>query len=91
VLGLLTFLAIIAAIIYTAINLYYHASDPEVKMLTLCTLISFVTYFVHGGLNNFLDTDKASVPFWAFSAFLVAMDIKNKRSQNSSVANSNDI
>jgi putative inorganic carbon (HCO3(-)) transporter len=26
-------------------------------------------------MNNFLDTDKASVPFWGFTAMLVAMDL----------------
>jgi O-antigen ligase len=81
VLGLLTFLAIAIAIIYTAVKLYYQLNDAETKMLVLCTLIGFVTYFIHGALNNFLDTDKASVPFWAFAAFLVAVDAKNKLQQ----------
>jgi hypothetical protein len=35
-----------------------------------------ITYFVHGALNNFLDTDKASVPFWGFAAFIIAADLK---------------
>jgi hypothetical protein len=26
-------------------------------------------------LNDFLDTDKASVPFWGFTALLVAIDV----------------
>ncbi|MDP4826629.1 MAG: hypothetical protein NWR73_03015 [Flavobacteriales bacterium] len=26
-------------------------------------------------LNNYLDTDKASMPFWSFIAALVAIDI----------------
>jgi hypothetical protein len=56
-------------------------NDAETKTLVLCTLIGFVTYFIHGALNNFLDTDKASVPFWAFAAFLVAVDAKNKQHQ----------
>jgi O-antigen ligase len=81
VLGLLTFLAIAVVILYTAVKLYYQVNDAETKMLVLCTLIGFVTYFIHGALNNFLDTDKASVPFWAFAAFLVAVDAKNKQQQ----------
>jgi hypothetical protein len=36
------------------------------------------TYFVHGFLNNFLDTDKASVPFWGFLAMLVCIDVYHK-------------
>jgi hypothetical protein len=72
---MLTFLAIVIAILITAIKLYYKLTEPEPKMLVLCTLLGFITYIVHGGLNNFLDTDKASVPFWAFASFIVALDV----------------
>jgi len=37
-----------------------------------------VTYFIHGVLNNYLDTDKASIPFWGFIAVLVAMDLNGR-------------
>jgi len=26
-------------------------------------------------MNNFLDTDKASVPFWSFAAIIVVLDV----------------
>jgi len=29
-------------------------------------------------MNNFLDTDKASAPFWGFIAVLVVLDIYGK-------------
>jgi len=35
-----------------------------------------VTYYLHGALNNFLDLDKASVPFWAFTTMIVLFDLK---------------
>ena len=38
-------------------------------------MLGLVTYFSHGFLNNFLDTDKLSVPVWGFIAILVALDI----------------
>jgi hypothetical protein len=38
-------------------------------------LLGLVTYFTHGFLNNFLDTDKLSVPVWGFIAILVALDV----------------
>jgi hypothetical protein len=34
---------------------------------------------VHGFLNNFLDTDKLSVPFWGFTAMIVAIDLHSRR------------
>jgi hypothetical protein len=38
-------------------------------------MLGLVTYFTHGVLNNYLDTDKASVPVWGFIAIIVAIDI----------------
>ena len=37
--------------------------------------LSLITYMAHGFLNNFLDTDKLSVPFWGFIAIIVALDV----------------
>jgi hypothetical protein len=62
------------------------AGNREIKMLSLSVLLGLITYFIHGTLNNFLDTDKASVPFWGFIAILVALDIyyvrKDKPEEN---------
>ncbi len=38
------------------------------------SLLGLITYFAHGFLNNFLDTDKLSVPFWGFIAIIVALE-----------------
>jgi hypothetical protein len=43
--------------------------------LVLGATLGLLTYMVHGFLNNFLDTDKAAVPFWGFAAFLVVVDL----------------
>ena len=75
ILGVLTFVGIIICTLSTGFRLYYSLKDYETKRLVLVILLGFVTYIVHGGLNNFLDTDKASVPFWGFIAMLVAIDI----------------
>jgi hypothetical protein len=37
--------------------------------------LGLVTYLIHGILNNFLDTDKASAPFWGFIAAIVAIEV----------------
>jgi hypothetical protein len=60
---------------YVINNSYF---DNETKKIVLVTLLGFITYIVHGGLNDFLDTDKASVPFWGFIAMLVAIDLYHK-------------
>jgi putative inorganic carbon (HCO3(-)) transporter len=78
VLGTLTFIAIIICTLFTGFRLYYTIKDNETKNLVLVTLLGFITYIIHGALNNFLDTDKASVPFWGFIAMLVAIDAFHK-------------
>ena len=78
VLGLLTFLFLIGTVIYTAVHTYMRLTDKRLKSFVLAALISLVTYYVHGFLNNFLDTDKLSVPFWGFTAMIVAIDIYSR-------------
>jgi O-antigen ligase len=83
VLGLLTFLAIVVAIFYTGISLYYQMEKGTTRALVLSLILGLTTYFVHGFLNNFLDTDKASVPVWGFAAALVAIQLYHNRKTNS--------
>ncbi len=84
--GTLTFLLIVILVAKTAINLYFRTTEKQWKLMILVTFLGLITYFVHGFLNNFLDTDKAAVPFWGFIAMLAAMDLyfipKKQISQN---------
>jgi putative inorganic carbon (hco3(-)) transporter len=75
VLGLLTFLILIGVVIYTGVKTYTRVIDNRLKQITLVALLGLITYYIHGFLNNFLDTDKLSVPFWGFTAMIVAIDI----------------
>lgn len=45
------------------------------RVLARGLLLGLITYWVHGVLNYFLDTEKASVPYWGFIAALVALQI----------------
>jgi hypothetical protein len=36
-------------------------------------IIALSTYFIHGFLNNYLDTDKAAVPIWSMCAMFIAL------------------
>lgn len=79
--GMLTVILIIVVLIYRSTILYSTSTDEKVKTLTLGILLGLVTYFVHGTLNNFLDTDKLAVPYWAFIAMLVALDVYHNGSE----------
>lgn len=73
--GVLTFLAIAIATFITAIKVFKKSRSKEVKVYALTAVASLVTYYVHGTLNNFLDTDKLAVPFWGTIALVVALDV----------------
>jgi putative inorganic carbon (HCO3(-)) transporter len=73
--GLVFMIALVGSVILTAMRVYRNAGNREVKMLSLAVMLSLLTYFFHGTMNNFLDTDKASVPVWGMIAILVALDI----------------
>ncbi len=73
--GMLLFIALSLAVLATGVKLYKKASTREMRLIALGITLGFITYFAHGLLNNFLDTDKASVPFWGMMAILVAMDV----------------
>jgi len=72
--GMLTFIAIVIAVLYTGIKNFYKIRDKELRLLSLGATLGLVTYITHGFLNNFLNTDKASVLFWGLIALIVAID-----------------
>lgn len=80
--GALIVFALVLAVMFLGYRLVYTVKDKSIKVLTITLLMGMSTYFVHGFLNNFLDTDKASVPFWGFLAMLVCIDVYYKDSQN---------
>lgn len=81
-LGMIAMLLIVAAIFYKSITLYYKWPDDDTKtrVFLLAMIMSLVTYFVHGILNNYLDTDKAAVPIWTFCAIFIVLEaqLENK-------------
>ncbi len=85
--GMLAMLLIVASIFYKGITLYnrWPKEDREMRVLLLSMILSLTTYFVHGVLNNFLDTDKAAVPIWAMCAMFIAMEIKLNKDEGKRV------
>ena len=76
-LGGLFFLSLLLVTFHLGFKLQRTISNPDDRILALGIFLGLVTYFVHGVLNNYLDTDKASAPFWGFLAMLVVLDIRN--------------
>lgn len=72
--GVILVVALFLTTFATGVRVYRTAKDPVVGRMALAFTLSLLTYYVHGVFNNFLDTDKLSVPFWAFTAAVVALD-----------------
>lgn len=75
VVGLLSVLGILGTVIWTMIRIWRKSGNREIRTLALIFFLGLITYYTHGILNNFLDTDKASVPFWGFIAVIVSLDL----------------
>lgn len=71
--GLLLVISMIIAALYTGNKVYQTTKNLDHKKLSMWITLALVTYWAHGFLNNFLELDKASVPYWAMMAMLVAM------------------
>jgi len=76
--GTISFILISILSLVTGFKVYYKLTDPRLKQLVLFLLLGYITYLVHGTLNNFLDTDKASALFWGFTAVFVSLDLSLK-------------
>ncbi len=74
-LGMLSFVTMSIIIFITAVKNYRKANSYSLKVITASTIAGLTTYLIHGFMNNFLDTDKAAVPFWGFAAIIVAVDV----------------
>lgn len=85
IIGSLSFIAIIIVVLTIGIRAYSATDDKRLKTLLMSAFLGLITYYAHSVLNNFLDTDKASVPFWGFTAVIVAIDIYIKRQKNTRI------
>ncbi len=82
VFGLLSVLLIIGTTIYTGLRVHFLAKRRSIRIFSLAVLVGLFSYYLHGLLNNFLDTDKLSALFWGYTAMLVAMDVYHRDSAN---------
>ena len=75
ILGLVTFLGLIISVIVVSIRTYQRLDERWVRGILRLAFLGLITYYLHGFLNNFLDMDKASAPFWGFTAMIASLSI----------------
>jgi O-antigen ligase len=88
--GMLTFIFLIIVVLYTALNTYARLPSGFHKGIIISAFLGLVTYYAHGFMNNFLDTDKAAVPFWAFTAMIVLIDLQSRGKEKTEQKNPNN-
>lgn len=75
IMGIMNVILVIVTTFYTASRIIFSKANKYYRYLAMMIVLSLITYWFHGFLNNFLDTDKAALPYWGFIAMLVAIDI----------------
>jgi putative inorganic carbon (hco3(-)) transporter len=75
-LGMVFMLGFIFVVCVAAVRVYKSNLPKESRMIGLTAFMGLITYYLHGILNNFLDTDKASALFWGFSVIILILDNK---------------
>lgn len=81
--GVIGLLIVVVLLFYTfnfGYRLFKEIKDRDTRILGTGVFLGLVTYFIHGFLNNFLDTDKLSLPFWSFLSIMVCIDLFHKNS-----------
>jgi putative inorganic carbon (hco3(-)) transporter len=75
-LGMLFVIGIVAVTSWTAIRAWVRMPVGTDRHMLGAAFFGLITYYTHGTINNFLDLDKASVPFWGFTALVVVLDLR---------------
>jgi putative inorganic carbon (hco3(-)) transporter len=73
--GIALMLLLVIYISYLSVKLYKKETSRDNRIIILMCFLGLLSYFFHGILNNFLDTDKASALFWGYIAVIVSYDI----------------
>ncbi len=77
--GMLSIVVLIFICLRKGIYIFHHEKDKNIRILSLMCTLALISYFVHGFLNNFLDTDKLAVPVFGAMAVITALDVFRKR------------
>jgi putative inorganic carbon (hco3(-)) transporter len=79
--GCLIVIVMFSTTIYIGIRTFHKAKDKNIRNLSLFITLSLITYYIHGFMNDFLDSDKLSVPFWTMTAMIAALDIYSQKKE----------
>ncbi len=81
--GMLSVFILVFTVIAVGINTYRKAKRQELRLLSLMCVLALTTYYFHGILNNFLDTDKLAIPVFGAMAVITVCNILMKQEKHS--------
>jgi len=77
--GMFFWIGIVLSTLSTAFSIIYTSTSLKIKLTTYMVFLGLIAYHSHAVLNNYSQYDKLAVPLWAFTAIIVALDVRNKR------------
>lgn len=90
IIGMLSLILIAAISVITGYRVIKRIEEKNLRIVLLTSIVAFISYLIHGFLNNFLDTDKASSLFWGYIAIIVSLDIYYKPGRKRNQLDSED-
>lgn len=90
VIGSFLVILLVGVSVYKGLTVYKKAKNKESKILALASTLAIISYFTHGVLNNFLDTDKLAVPVWSCLAIITVIDVYHSGKTNYYETNAED-
>ena len=82
IIGSLLVVILVSVSVYQGLKTYKKAKNKESKILALAATLAIISYFTHGVLNNFLDTDKLAIPVWSCLAMITVIDVYHSSKTN---------
>ncbi len=77
--GTLILCILIACCLATGMKLYHRSEGQSFRRLLCCVcVLALISYFTHGFMNNFLDTEKLAAPVFGVMGILAAEDARSK-------------
>ena len=83
--GMLIMLILVITIFYISGKFYVNSKAGFERNVCMMIILSLSTYFSHAILNNYLDTDKASIPVWGLIAIFVTINTYKTSNNNQNV------
>jgi len=84
--GAILWLSIVLTTLSSAFRIVYNNPNLKVRLTTYIVFLGLVAYHAHAVLNNYSQYDKLAVPLWAFTAIIVAFDLKTTKQLKSEKA-----